>query len=85
MKISAEGHHSLSEDREVVHQLVERRDVNRVLTVARAPADFWLSLNHGVPAVQGRFPEGDVQSVSVRAPQLLHGVLVSWLSRNIYI
>ena len=43
--------------------------------LARSLANFWLSLNHGVPAVQGRLAQRAMFNPSARALQLLHGVV----------
>ena len=73
MKISVEGHHSHSEDHEVV-QLVERREVNRVLSSRAREFLVEPEPRGSCSAGQARL-EGDVQSVSVCALQFQHGVI----------
>ena len=74
VQVPVEGHHSLGEDHEVVHQLVERCEVSRVL-VSRA-REFLVEPvpRRSCSAGQAR-PEGDVQPGGVRTLQLLHGVV----------
>ena len=74
VQVPVEGHHSLGEGHEVVHQLVERREVNRVLSLRAREFLVEPEPRRSCSAGQAR-PKGDVQSVSVRALQLLHGVV----------